>query len=299
MLERLLLLVSLPLVSWSSHVTFDLVPETGNRGAGTLAAFPTAAGGWSSTYYDDARGRLIAGCNIGCASGRPVGLRLATVPATYEFAGVTTMEIGHVPGLPGGVDGLIADPAPNGLPGYAFNAYLVKMLDLPQYSGIGTSTAEMDFTADGRNELLSMDSGAHYSARFAGGKNSAAAHQASKWKNDSGMEIMSPNAPASQWLRISYSRSDSAAMDSIDWHRQMGEPLALCLIGIIAMIAYVLRHLGEIGTQHTGRRRKAYRDVTVASFQRQARDRAHRESEEHAEQGERPREEFPVASLYE
>ena len=254
MLERLLLLVSLPLVSWSSHVTFDLVPETGNRGAGTLAAFPTAAGGWSSTYYEDARGRLIAGCNIGCASGRPVGLRLATVPATYEFAGVTTMEIGHVPGLPGGVDGLIADPAPNGLPGYAFNAYLVKMLDLPQYSGIGTSTAVMDFTADRRNELLSMDSGANYSARVAGGKNSAAAHLASKWKNDSGMEIMSPNAPASQWLRISYSRSDSTAMDSIDWHRPMGEPLALCLIGIVAMIRYVLRYRGEIGTQHTDRK---------------------------------------------
>src|ERR1017187_8006970 len=99
MLERLLLLVSLPLVSWSSHVTFDLVPETGNPGA-TLAAFPTAAGGWSSTYYDDARGRLIAGCNIGCASGWPVGLRLGAVPATYDFAGVTTIEIGHVPGLP-------------------------------------------------------------------------------------------------------------------------------------------------------------------------------------------------------
>jgi hypothetical protein len=57
------------------------------------------------------------------------------------------MEIGHVPGLRGGVDGLIEDPAPNGLPGYAFNAYLVKMLDVPQYS-IGTSTAVMDITAD-------------------------------------------------------------------------------------------------------------------------------------------------------
>src|ERR1039457_3764728 len=127
MLERLLLLVSLPLVSWSSNVTFDLVPETGNRGAGTLAAFPTSGGGWSSTYYEDAPGRLIAGCNIGCASGRPVGLRLATVPATYDFAGVTTMEIGHVPGLPGGVDELIADPTPNGLPADVFNAYLVKI----------------------------------------------------------------------------------------------------------------------------------------------------------------------------
>src|ERR1039458_7015069 len=82
MLERLLLSVSLPLVSWSSHVTFDLVPETGNRGAGTLAAFPTAAGGWSSTYYDDARGRLIAGCNIGCASGRPVSGSFRPAPNT-------------------------------------------------------------------------------------------------------------------------------------------------------------------------------------------------------------------------
>src|ERR1035437_6166202 len=117
MLERLLLLVSLPLVSWSGHVTFDLVPETGNPGARILAAFPTAAGGWSSTYYAAARGRLIAGCNTGCASGRPVGLRLATVSATYDFAGVTTIEIGHVPGLPGGVDELIADAAPNGKPG--------------------------------------------------------------------------------------------------------------------------------------------------------------------------------------
>lgn len=300
MVEQLLLLVSLPMVSWSGRVMFDMVPETGNPGSGTLAAFPTAAGGWSNTYYDDARGRLIAGSNIGCASNRPVGLRPAAAPAACDFAGVRTFEIGHVPGLPGGVDELIAYPDPkDGLPAYASSAYLIKMLDSYRYSGIGTSAAVMNFTADSRSRLLSMDRGANYIAQFAGGTNPAAARLASKRKDDSGMEIMSPNALAGQWLRIGYSHGDTAAMDLIDWHRPMGEPLALCLIGVIAIIPSFLRRRGEIGEQRTGRRRRSHRDAIPAAPQRQARGRSDHESDEDADPGERPIREFPVAPLHE
>ena len=245
MVKRLLLVVSLPMVSWSSRAMFDMVPDTGNLGAATLAAFPTAAGEWSNTSH------------------------MATEPAIFDFAGVTPIEIGYAPGVPCGVDELVAYLAPkNALPDYAFNAYLTRMPDVRHYSGIGTSTVAMNFTADSRSTLLSMDRGANYVTRLVRGKTSAAARPASRRKDDSGMDIMNPHAPAAQWLRMGYSQSESAPMDVIDLHRPMGEALALCLIGLIAMIPSMLRHRGEIGGSHTGRRRRPYRDAIPPSPER-------------------------------
>ena len=245
MVKRLLLVVSLPMVSWSSRAMFDMVPDTGNLGAATLAAFPTAAGEWSNTSH------------------------MATEPAIFDFAGVTPIEIGYAPGVPCGVDELVAYLAPkNALPDYAFNAYLTRMPDVRHYSGIGTSTVAMNFTADSRSTLLSMDRGANYVTRLVRGKTSAAARPASRRKDDSGMDIMNPHAPAAQWLRISYSHSESEPTDLIDLHRPMGETLALCLIGLIAMIPSMLRHRGEIGGSHTGRRRRPYRDAIPPSPER-------------------------------
>lgn len=226
MLKRLLSLVLLPVVSWSSHITFDLVSRTGDLDSGTLAAFPTTAGG-SNTYYDDVAIRSGAGIRppavtaletTGCASGRPAG-----------------------PGL------------------HASTIYLIKMLDLSPCSGVSTSTAAIDFTADNRRRLLSVDGGAPYTVQFANAKNSAVVRRLSQWKDGSGMELMDPDAPAVKWLRVSSSQSNVAGMDLTGWNGPIGEPLALCLIGVIAMMPSVLRRRGEAGgRRRSGRRRRSH-----------------------------------------
>jgi hypothetical protein len=141
-----------------------------------------------------------------------------------------------------------------------------------------------------------MDRGANYVTRLARGKTSAAVRPASRRKDDSGMDIMNPHAPAAQWLRI---HSEGAPVDVIDLHRPVGEALALCLIGLIAMIPSMLRHRGEIGGSHTGRRRRSYRDSIPPSPERQARHRVLPESEADKDQNHRPGEEFPLAALSE
>jgi hypothetical protein len=266
-------------------------------GTGTRSAFLGPAGGWLNIYYDDAIFPLRGETKPPAAAASPV----AIVPEAYDSAGMAAIEIGHVPGFSIASGELVALPALNDdLPAGAFNAYLITMLDSYRHSGIDTSAAVTNFTGVGRTRLLSMDRSANYSGGSANARNAAVARLASKWKDDSGMDIMNPEAPAGQWLRIGHSQShsDAAAMDLLDWHRPMGEPLALCLIGVIAIIPSLLRRRAEIGGRRSGRRRRSYRHAIPASPQRQTRHRADQESEEDAGQDERPKEECSVASRH-
>jgi hypothetical protein len=155
----------------------------------------------------------------------------------------------------------------------------------------------MDVPADSRNRVLAIDRGANYFARFAGAKNLAAARLASKWKYESGMDIMEADAPAGQWLRVSYRHAELAKLELVDWHRPMGEPLTLCLIGVIAIIPSMLRRRAEIGGPHAGRRRRPYRNAIPPTPQRQSRRRAVQEAVEDTGRHEGPKEKLPVASL--
>jgi hypothetical protein len=226
--------------------------------------FPGAAGGWSNVY-------------------------------------IAAIEIGHVPGFASAADEPIADPAlNNGLLACPFDACPGKMPGSYRYSGIDTSAGVSDFTGIGRTRLLS-DRSTNYRGKSSNASNAAVARLASKQKDDSGMDIMKPDAPAGQWLRVGYSQSqnDAAAIDLLDWHRPLGEPLALCLIGVIAIIPSMLRRRVETGGRGSGRRRRSYPHAIPSSTHREARDRADQESEEDAGQDERPKEEFSPASLHE
>src|ERR1035438_8281095 len=143
MLARLLLFVSLPMVSWSSRVSFMLLPGTENPGTGTRSVFPGTAGGWSNIYYDDD----IIWLGGGIKPPAVAVTQVATVPAAHDSARMAAIEICDAPGFWSAADEVVADPALNdGLPACAFNAYLIKMLYSYRYSGINTSVAITDFT---------------------------------------------------------------------------------------------------------------------------------------------------------
>ena len=93
-LERLLLFVSLPIVAWSSHVTFDHIRHTGNQDSGVLAALP-ANGGWPDIDLDNVAIQF---------GGGTLSLPPVTVPAECDSSGVTTIEYDHTPGLASGID---------------------------------------------------------------------------------------------------------------------------------------------------------------------------------------------------
>jgi hypothetical protein len=296
-LARILLLVSLPMVSWSSHVSIDLLTGMENPCNGTRSVFPGTAGGWPNIYYDDAIIPLRGEIRSPAAAASPV----ATLPAAHDSAGMAVVEIGHVPGFLGAAAELVAGPALNDGPlAYPFHACLANMLDSYRHSGIDTSAAVTDFTSFGRTRLLSMDRSTNQPNRSANASNAAVARLASKRKDDSGMDIMNPDAPAGQWLRVGYSQShsDAAAIDLLDWHRPMGEPLALCLIGVVAIIPSMLRRRVEIGGRRSGRRRRSQLHAIPASPHGPARHRADQKSEEDAGQDERPKEECFPASLH-
>src|SRR5674476_1445760 len=74
----------------------------------------------------------------------------------------------------------------------------------------------MDFSADSRSRFLSVDIGITGIAQFANGKKFSDAGQAGHGKDDSGMEIVNPGAPAGRWLRVG--PGDMAALDAIGWN---------------------------------------------------------------------------------
>jgi hypothetical protein len=70
-LERLLLVLTLPMISWSSGLTFILVPESGSLGPRALAAFQEAADRWSGIFTNDVTISLTVGM-------KPLGTPLST-----------------------------------------------------------------------------------------------------------------------------------------------------------------------------------------------------------------------------
>ena len=226
-LKRLLIFVSLPIISWSGHITYDSVRDTGNLDSGLLAAFPADAAGWSSTYYEGVTIRLASRMiadDAAEACGRPIA----------------RCDTGNLPHDESGT-------------------YLIKLLDLNQDSGSNTSAAVLNLTADRRRRLLAMDRGANYVMQFVNGADPPVVTLHSIGRMDgSGVEIMKLNAPASQWLRISQNDREPTVMDLFVWNRPMGEPLALCLMGLLWISPAVLHRRGEIGGRRHGRRRRSH-----------------------------------------
>lgn len=180
-------------------------------------------------------------------------------PVTYDVVGVTTHESGDALGFLNGVDEPDAYSVPkNGLLRYASTACVIETLNLFRYCGPGTSAGVMDFSADSRSRFLSVDIGITGIAQFANGKKFSDAGQAGHGKDDSGMEIVNPGAPAGRWLRVG--PGDMAALDAIGWNTLEKAPgpdrLALCLIGLLAMVPSLLRRRGEIGGKRAGRSRR-------------------------------------------
>ena len=270
MLSRLLLLLSLPMVSWSSRVTFDLVAEVGTPGPRTMSAIPAANGDWSSLSCD------VATIRSGGGMKPPAAITHATTASQVDHdSGLTAIEIGHTPGLPDAVDEPLAYPAPkNGLLTYASNAYLIGTLDSLRHSGLSASAAAVDFNTGGRSKLLSVDGVTPYVVALAIGHNAPLARKLSGWENGSGMGSMNPNAPATKWLKLGPRHSDAAAMDVISWNMPMGEPLALCLIGLLGIMPSALRRRGEFGERRAPHRRRSSRSRILTSPERQSCDRA-------------------------
>jgi hypothetical protein len=132
------------------------------------------------------------------------------------------------------------------------------VIDLQRDCGPSTSAGVMDFSADSRSRFLSVDVGFTGIAQFANGKKFSDAGQAGHGKDGSGMEIANPGAPAGRWLRIR--PGDMAALDAIGRNPLETAPgperLALCLIGLLAIVPSLLRRRREIGGERAGRSRR-------------------------------------------
>ena len=264
LIVSLLVLVSLPMVPWASHLTFDLVPEAGDLAPGPTvpASVTRPPDGVSITrdhtgvtlYFDNNAYNIDRPFQMtyAMALGVPGSVSYSTNPetdlhsgyvwdftpddggtlGTDELAGAATREMFHALGFLSGVDQLDTYSVPkNGLPRYASTAYVIEMLDLFRYCGPSTSAGVMDFSD-------------------AGG--------AGHGKSDPGMGSVNPGAAAGPWLRVG--AGGIVPLDAIG--RNMLETaagpdgLALCLIGLVAIVSSLLLRRCEIGGKHAGHSRR-------------------------------------------
>jgi hypothetical protein len=132
----------------------------------------------------------------------------------FDFVGIAAHEIGHALGFWSGVDVLDGNSASGGYNDDVFTS--VNPLDLFRYSTDSKNLGAIDFTADKRDKYLSIDGGTTKIADFSTGDNFGDGNQASHWKENTGLDMMSPKFPPGQLLQIS--EKDRSAFDAIGWN---------------------------------------------------------------------------------
>jgi hypothetical protein len=263
------------MVPWASRLTNDLVPETGYPAPRVVVLFQAVADRWSGSSYDDVTIRLAAGI-MPLASGTARSAKEVPgysansadntklpIRTTYVNAGAISVPV-NCPYVTGVTNDLLSgyvwnfNPADGGAR-YVSTGYVIEMLELCRYCGPSTSAGLLDFTADSRSRFLSVDSGVTDIAQFGGGKKFSDAGQAGYGKDESGMEIGDPGAPAGRWLRLGI--GDFAALDAIGWNTLEKSPgadrFALCLIGLLAIVPSLLLRRAEMGRKRSGHCRRS------------------------------------------
>jgi hypothetical protein len=116
-------------------------------------------------------------------------------------------------------------------------------------------TGPLEVSSDSRIRFRWLEERASCIAEPAGG-----ARRARQGQGVGGMGIVKPDALALLWLKVA--ESDVAPGDAIGWGTlEAGsgpEQLALCFIGLLAMVPSALRRRGAIGGRRTRRCRGAH-----------------------------------------
>ncbi len=136
-------------------------------------------------------------------------------PASFDFVGAATHEIGHALGFVSGVDVLDGNSPPVNGPFSDDIFTYVTTLDLFRYSAESTANGVIDWTAGSTNKYFSLDNGLTSIAGFSTGKNFGDGQQASHWKDNLGLGIMDPTAAPGEHMTVG--PNDILAFDVIGW----------------------------------------------------------------------------------
>ncbi len=222
-------------------------------------------------YVDDNGGANNTSVRISTANAKAIGLIAATNAAqdavitfssdftfdfdpsdgidagAIDFVGVAIHEVMHAMGFDSGVDILDANSPPlNGDPFSADSFTYVTGLDFTRHSNDSLAAgADIDFTADNRTKLYSLNGGATslISDAWSTGVDYGDGFQASHWRDDAGIGLMDPTAAPPGSLMV-VSDFDLQALDVIGWNLvvPVPEPSTITLIGFATVGAAVFRY---------------------------------------------------------
>ena len=137
-------------------------------------------------------------------------------------------------------DELFIDPMPDSMPSTASR-------------NPGSSASAMNVTADSRRSLLAMDDSVNSVAGFDRGSRQAAL--------PIGQMNAADNSPVPQKL-IGGGNTDAAAVEPVAWGRSTSESVALCFVGLLAMIPHIMNRRNGIGNVRKRSRRSTPVPVT-------------------------------------
>ncbi len=155
-----------------------------------------------------------------------------------DFVGVAIHEIMHAMGFESGVDILDDNSPDSGSTFYAADAFkYVTPLDFTRHSADSLlAGADLDWTADTRSKLYSIDGGA--TTLIADAWSTGVAHgdgrQASHWRDGLGIGIMDPTAMPAGSVNV-VSANDLQALDVIGWNAALSpvpEPSTWVMAGL-------------------------------------------------------------------
>jgi hypothetical protein len=156
-----------------------------------------------------------------------------------DFVGVAIHEIMHAMGFESGVDILDGNSPGSGGPFDDDLFDYVSALDFTRHSNDSLlAGADIDFTADTRAKLYSLDSGATtlIADAWSTGVTHGDGRQASHWRDGLGIGIMDPTAAPAGSLNV-VSANDLQALDVIGWNTVavVPEPSS-CMLAWLAIV---------------------------------------------------------------